>query len=319
MSEALIAECLLDVSDEDVSNIGIYVITSESGKFYVGQSTDLKKREYEHFRTLRNNTHYNKHLQRSYNKYGYLDFYVIEYHYHPWQLTAREDYWIKFLDSYSNGMNQTPAAATSLGCVRTEDQRKLISEISKKFWSSEENRKAQSERKKRFFEDNPEAILKMSEMSKRILAENPERRKRHSKLMTERSNNPEAVAIFTERMSSWRENLSDKESNEMYRKSSETRRKQSNEYKEQIRLRTNLTHLKTASGESYLAWYTSKTRIGNPRLDAGCRWTELNGKNKVKRFSVAKYGLLPAMKMAIDFKEIVVRRLIEEYTKVLSE
>lgn len=319
MTAALISECLLDVTDEDVSNIGIYVIVSESGRFYVGQSSNLKKREYEHFRTLRNNTHSNRYLQNSFNKYGYLDFYVIEYHYHPWQLDVREQFWIDFLDSHLDGMNLAPVASSTLGCVRTKEMREATSRVSKEFWGKDENRKAQSERKKRFFEDNPDALLRMSTTAKRVLAENPDRCKRHSELMIERSNEPENVKAFTQRMATWRDNLSEEDSAEIYKRSSETRRNQSEEYKEQIRLKTNLTNLKTSSRDSYLAWYVGKTRSGTLRLDAGFRWTELSGKNKFKKFSVAKYGLLPAMKMAIDFKEIIITRLIEEYTKVLSE
>ena len=50
---------------------GLYSITNKSnGKLYIGKSEDLAKRKREHFSTLRNNTHCNKHLQRAFNKYG---------------------------------------------------------------------------------------------------------------------------------------------------------------------------------------------------------------------------------------------------------
>lgn len=319
MTAALISECLLDVSDEDVSNIGIYVIVSESGKFYVGQSSNLKRREYEHFRTLRNNTHGNKHLQRSFNKYGYLDFYVIEYHYDPWQLTAREDYWIKFLDSYAEGMNQTPAAATSLGCIRTEEQRRVISEITKEFWGKEENRKAQSERRKNFFRNNPDALLKMSETTKKILRDNPERCEKHSALMTEKSSTAEYVETFTKRMANWRSTISTEEAREMGLKTVATKRSLGEEYNKRSLLRSSRTKvINMCIGDSHLQWQTTKSRSGRVLTSCCVRWTEVNGEQKLKRFSALKYGVLPAHQMALLYREHLQIRLLSEYDILLN-
>jgi group I intron endonuclease len=56
-------------------NIGIYTIKNKvNGKVYVGQSISLRKRKHDHFRALRTNTHYNTHLQSSWNKYGEDNF-----------------------------------------------------------------------------------------------------------------------------------------------------------------------------------------------------------------------------------------------------
>lgn len=319
MSAALIAECLLDVKDEDMSNIGIYVITSESGKFYVGQSVDLKKREYEHFRTLRNNTHRNKHLQNSFNKYGYLDFYVIEYHYDPWQLTTREEYWMNFLDSYYNGMNLTPSAATSLGCVRTEEQRRVISEITKEFWSKEENRKAQSERKKNFYKNNPEVLLKMSETTKKILKDSPERCEKHSVLMTERSNTPECLESFTKRMSDWRSTISPEEARKMGLKTAATKKSLGDEYNKRVLLKASRTKVvNMIKGDSHIQWHILKSRGGRLLTTCSVRWTEADGSQKLKRFSALKYGVLPAYKMAFLYRGELQKRLLLDYDALLN-
>ena len=54
-----------------MNNSGIYKITNTiNGKIYIGQSTDLTNRLYNHNYQLKNNKHKNKHLQASYNKYG---------------------------------------------------------------------------------------------------------------------------------------------------------------------------------------------------------------------------------------------------------
>ena len=51
--------------------ICIYKITNTiTGKYYIGSTTSHEKRKHQHFTTLKNGTHHNIHLQRSYNKYG---------------------------------------------------------------------------------------------------------------------------------------------------------------------------------------------------------------------------------------------------------
>lgn len=80
---------------------GIYIIrNTANGKVYIGQSRRISNREYSHFRTLEKGTHYNKHLQRSYNTYG-RDAFVFEVI--EWcdvsELDEREKYYIKKYDS----------------------------------------------------------------------------------------------------------------------------------------------------------------------------------------------------------------------------
>jgi len=50
---------------------GVYKIKcTANGKFYIGSSTDIARRECEHLRELKKGKHRNAHLQNVYNKYG---------------------------------------------------------------------------------------------------------------------------------------------------------------------------------------------------------------------------------------------------------
>lgn len=58
--------------------IGIYKLTNTvNGKFYIGSSINCNSRRKVHFSKLRSNTHDNKHLQASFNKYG-RDAFIFE-------------------------------------------------------------------------------------------------------------------------------------------------------------------------------------------------------------------------------------------------
>jgi group I intron endonuclease len=60
---------------------GIYGIKNKiNSKIYVGQAVNFKRRKGEHFSDLNKNKHYNKKLQRSYNKYGEnnFEFFILE-------------------------------------------------------------------------------------------------------------------------------------------------------------------------------------------------------------------------------------------------
>ena len=58
-------------------NIGIYVLSSKEW-FYVGCTTDLNKRKWEHFSNLFNNRHRNWKLQEQYNKGVNFEFIILE-------------------------------------------------------------------------------------------------------------------------------------------------------------------------------------------------------------------------------------------------
>ena len=55
--------------------VGIYKITNiKNGKYYIGSSKDIINRLSKHFSELKSDSHRNKHLQSSYNKYGLDSF-----------------------------------------------------------------------------------------------------------------------------------------------------------------------------------------------------------------------------------------------------
>jgi group I intron endonuclease len=63
-------------------NMGIYrIVNIVDGKFYLGSSNNLAKREREHIWALRKGNHVNDYLQKAFNKYGEANFKfeVLEY------------------------------------------------------------------------------------------------------------------------------------------------------------------------------------------------------------------------------------------------
>lgn len=90
-------------------SIGIYKITNLlNGKVYIGQSVDIEKRWSTHKAELKNNYHYNFHLQNAWNKYGEesFEFSVVE-ECDIDKLNQCEIYWISKFNSYKDGYNLT--------------------------------------------------------------------------------------------------------------------------------------------------------------------------------------------------------------------
>ena len=57
------------------NNCGVYCIRCKvNNKAYIGSSTNIKSRWYEHKSDLRRGKHHNKQLQEDYNKYGADNF-----------------------------------------------------------------------------------------------------------------------------------------------------------------------------------------------------------------------------------------------------
>lgn len=75
---------------------GIYkILNSINNKCYVGSTKDFIKRKSYHLLHLSRNTHPNKHLQKSYNKYGkeHFSFVIIEVVECEYNLCEREQYY----------------------------------------------------------------------------------------------------------------------------------------------------------------------------------------------------------------------------------
>lgn len=121
--------------------MGIYKITNLiNNKIYIGQSIQLNKRISEHKRELKNNSHYNNHLQRAYNKYGIenFSFEIIENCTED-ELYPRENYWITFYNSQNSnsGYNNTLPLADEKKYRHKEESKAKMSN-SKKVFESEE-------------------------------------------------------------------------------------------------------------------------------------------------------------------------------------
>ena len=77
------------------------ILNLENLKVYVGSSSNISKRRQEHFNSLAKNTHYNSHLQKSYNKYGKekFSFLILERNIPREDLHIREIFHIEQKDS----------------------------------------------------------------------------------------------------------------------------------------------------------------------------------------------------------------------------
>ena len=91
---------------------GIYCIENKiNNKKYIGSSVDIEDRFRHHKSSLRNNRHFNKHLQASWDKYGEdnFEFYIIESGVSDLsELEVREDFYIEKYSSTNDdfGYNQ---------------------------------------------------------------------------------------------------------------------------------------------------------------------------------------------------------------------
>ncbi len=112
---------------------GVYsIICKANNKFYIGSSKNISKRLNDHFKSLKNNSHRNQHLQSAWNLYGEENFYslVIE---HAENNIEREQFWIDNTKCYLReiGFNNTKRADSPLGYRHTEETKRIMSSIKK--------------------------------------------------------------------------------------------------------------------------------------------------------------------------------------------
>lgn len=126
---------------------GIYCIENiVNKKKYIGESIDIYRRWKEHKQELRDGVHNNIHLQRSWNKYGEINFKfkIIE------ECTSdcileREKYWIKYYDSFKNGYNKTEGGEGCLGYKHNDKSKEKMKRIKKEQFQDIKNRENLSE------------------------------------------------------------------------------------------------------------------------------------------------------------------------------
>lgn len=120
--------------------IGVYKITNiVNNKIYVGSSSDINRRKSMHLKQLLNNTHFNKYLQHSFNKYGKQNFVfnIIEEVNKVDNkeqlrkiLLEREQYWLNKLRPYGDiGYNILKIAGSNLGKVVSNETKEKLRKL----------------------------------------------------------------------------------------------------------------------------------------------------------------------------------------------
>lgn len=132
----------MKTKEESIKNLhlkGIYSITSNDGKRYIGSTQkSFQSRLKTHFEKLRSDNHMNPHLQNSYNKNrcDHFIFEILEILEDDFQM--REKYWIEFYDSgnrekgYNVWTNPLIAPSSSI-----ESRTKISNTLKRKFKSGE--------------------------------------------------------------------------------------------------------------------------------------------------------------------------------------
>lgn len=110
---------------------GIYKITNlVNQKVYIGQSKRLQQRLQQHRTQLESNRHFNKHLQRSYNKYGIenFKFEIIDYVDSISELDSLEGYYIELFNSSNSNKGFNKKTYIQGKGICTEETRKKLSQ-----------------------------------------------------------------------------------------------------------------------------------------------------------------------------------------------
>jgi hypothetical protein len=176
----------------------IYKIVFPNGKHYIGlTTTSLEQRTKEHkYRAKGGDT---KCLYNALRKYEMVDtFELIEIDTADTleELCEKEIGYIIEYNSYGgdgSGYNMTRGGEGTVGYIHTEENNQKNSERVKKYYEDNpEAGKEQGERMKKYYEDNPEAREKCSEIKKKYFEEHPEAIEEVREKSKKHWSNPEA-------------------------------------------------------------------------------------------------------------------------------
>ncbi len=114
------------------------IVNVINGKKYVGSALVIRQRWRDHVKSLNENKHHSRYLQRAWNKYGEENFtFSIIEHCDRDIMLAREQYWIDKLEAFGkNGYNMCPVAGSALGVKRSEENKRKNSETKKRLGQS---------------------------------------------------------------------------------------------------------------------------------------------------------------------------------------
>jgi predicted GIY-YIG superfamily endonuclease len=199
----------------------IYKIEFPNGKHYIGLTTSLEQRTKEHKRCAKSDNTFC--LYKALRKYDMVDtFELIEIDTADTleELYEKEMNYIQIYNSYyifGKGYNMTYGGDGTHGYIYTEkdkekmresrkkyfeenpDALKKMSEVTKKQWENLEIRKQMCESHKKYFEENPEARNQIKETMKKHYENNPEAfKERIEKVKQHYEDNPEARQKMSE-------------------------------------------------------------------------------------------------------------------------
>ena len=116
--------------------VGIYKISSKKNpkRFYIGSTSNFKRRHLEHFKRLRKSEHHSIILQRHVDKYGLddLEFSILEIC-HEHLLLEREQYYIDSLNPY---FNVSKVAGRTKGVKQSDETKQKRAEKIKQTWAN---------------------------------------------------------------------------------------------------------------------------------------------------------------------------------------
>jgi len=169
---------------------GIYGIHNvANGKWYIGQTTNLRVRKLCHFSELRHGKHHNKHLQSAFKKYGEhnFEFRVLEKTPED-MLDVRERVWVVYYKSRNrkHGYN-SESGGNKNKRISTETRRKM-SKARKGWKPSEETRLKMSQAKSNISDETRQKMssahkgVPLSEKHKRSMRKPWSRARREAQL-----------------------------------------------------------------------------------------------------------------------------------------
>ncbi len=139
-----------------MNNSGIYKIYWKNcDYFYIGQTIDFNKRFGKHKRLLRKGNHENSALRNIFSKYGIPEFEILELC-EVTQLDKREQVYLDLFREDRNCCNICKIASSTKGYKHTEENKKLIGELSKrKIFTTEYRDKLRRAQIERFSKNKP--------------------------------------------------------------------------------------------------------------------------------------------------------------------